>query len=88
MKTIKQSDLCFCGSRYKQKATNKKLELDLAFVSIDDRLKQLGESQDLKQVKRSMPDIRNQLFEVYNLCVHGLDIRKFCGEKRTEEEQC
>jgi hypothetical protein len=85
MKSSKKSDLCFCGAPYKQKATNKNLELELAFVSIDDNeLKQLGESQDPKQVKRSVPDIRSQLFEVYNLAVHGLDIKEFCGKN----EEC
>jgi hypothetical protein len=79
MKSSKQSDLCFCGAPYKQKATNKNLELELAFASIDNELKQLGESQDPKQVKRSVPDIRSQLFEVYNLAVYNLDIRKFAS---------
>jgi hypothetical protein len=84
MKSSKQSDLCFSGPSYEQNATNKNLKIELAFVSIDNELKQLGESQDPKQVKRSVPDIRSQLFEVYNLAVHGLDSKEFCGKN----EEC
>ena len=85
LKICKQSDLCFCGVTYKERSTDKNLELGLAFVDIDNQLKRLGDSQDPKQVKRSVPDIRSQLFEVYNLAVYNLDIRKFASSHHDDD---
>ncbi len=82
MKSSPAFDITFCGSPYEQKAGKKDLKLDLAFISIDNQLKELAESKGINQVRLSVPNIRSQLFDVYNLA-DGLDIKKFaCGCKQ------
>jgi hypothetical protein len=72
----KKNDNNSNGSNDNQKTEDRDLPCwATCYESIDDRLKQLGDSQDLKQVKQSVPDIRSQLFEVYNLAFYNLDIK-------------
>jgi uncharacterized Fe-S radical SAM superfamily protein PflX len=66
-----------------------------AFVDVDCQLKQLAQNYDnLSKVRRliTIQEIRNRLFEVCNLCVHDMDVRRFAshgpGDKTPLNSEC
>jgi hypothetical protein len=61
-----------------------KKDLELTFVEVDDQLAELATSYDtISKVRRliTIQQIRSRLFELCNLCVHGLDIRAYASHK-------
>jgi hypothetical protein len=57
----------------------RKTEIELAIVELDAQLSQLLNAEDLARVRQIVPKIRDELFVLYNICVHGLDIAEFAG---------
>jgi|SRR5215216_3756757 len=72
-----------------------KKNIELAFVEVDDQLKQLANNFDnMSKVRRliTIQQIRNRLFELGNLCVHDMDVREFAshesGDKTPLNSEC
>jgi hypothetical protein len=61
-----------------------KQNIELVFVDVDEQLAQLAKNYDnISKVRRliTIQEIRNRLFELYNLCLHGMDIRGFASHE-------
>jgi hypothetical protein len=60
-----------------------KAKIEAAFVEIGEYIDDLGKVPNLRAVRRALPNLRNMVFDIYNLAVHRLDIREFtradCG---------
>jgi hypothetical protein len=84
-------------------ATNKNLEalpsfrkedIHLTFIDVDNQLKHLAENDNISKVRRfiTIQEIRNRLFELCNLCIHGMDIHAFAshepGDKTPLNSEC
>jgi uncharacterized metal-binding protein len=76
--------------RSKSSSKKKKLEgvtdfrknkIEDAFVEVDYQLIAIASCKNMEQVRRHIPNIRAQMFELYNYCVHGLNIREFASHQ-------
>jgi hypothetical protein len=56
-----------------------------SFIDVDIQLKQLGKTQDLQQLKRFIPEIRDQLFQLYCLCVYNLHVKAFASHEPADK---
>jgi hypothetical protein len=72
-----------------------KKNIELAFVEVDTQLKQLANNFDnMSKVRRliTIQQITNRLFELGNVCVHRMDVRKFAshepGDKTPLNSEC
>jgi hypothetical protein len=62
----------------------RKKNIELEFVEVDTQLKQLANNFDnMSKVRRliTIQQIRNRLFELGNVCVHRMDVRKFASHE-------
>jgi hypothetical protein len=62
----------------------RKNDIELAFVDVDEQLKQLAFNDEyMSRVRRIaiIQQIRNRLFELYNEWLYGLNVREFASHE-------
>jgi hypothetical protein len=51
------------------------ISIHQSWYEIDDSLRDLGTVPDINVIKRSLPNVKRKLFDIYNLVVHSLNSR-------------